>query len=78
MNTIRRKQLDEIITALGHAKAIVENIASEEQDSFDTLGESLQHTPQGEAMEDAIAHLDQAVSNLEDAIDNAEAAKGGS
>jgi len=81
MNKERRKKLSEIIGELeagelSHEEindiiSELEYLHDEEETAFDNLGESLQQTERGQAMETAIDNLDDALSSLEDALDYA-------
>lgn len=76
MNADRRKQLDNAILLLEKAKEIIEDVASQEQDSYDNLSEGLQQSERGQQMEAAAEALGNCSSNLEDAISELNDAKG--
>ncbi len=65
MNNKRRKQ---IISAINDITDVIRDILSDEQDSFDNMPESLQHSFNGERSEDAQELLDLTVDALEEAI----------
>lgn len=69
MNKARRKQLDEAISKLEDAKAIIDSVREEEQDAFDNMPENLQSTGRGEAMESAISNMEDAVNDIDSVID---------
>ena len=59
---------------LSDLKAEIEQIRDEEQEAYDNLPESIQDSPRGERMEEAIDELYDAASDLEGVIDTLEAA----
>jgi hypothetical protein len=76
MNKDRRKQIDEAGSLLQDALALIEQIADEEQESFDNMPESLQQSERGVASEEAAEELSDAVGNLQYTIDSLDNAKG--
>ena len=76
MNKSRRKELDKAIDLLYDALMIVENVRSEEQDSFDNLPNSLQTSETGETLEDNANRLDDVYSFVEDQMNELEDIKG--
>ena len=76
MNKSRRKELDKAIDLLYDALMIVENVRSEEQDSFDNLPDSLQTSETGETLEDNANRLDDVYSFVEDQMNELEDIKG--
>ena len=69
MNKFRRQELREAIEALSSVSDIINEVLSEEQDSFDNLPESFQYSERGEKMEDNISDMENAVSNIDDIIE---------
>ena len=69
MNNIRRKALKEALDYIEKARLIVEEIAVDEQDSFDNLPEGLQMSERGEQMELNASNLDEANDILGEVID---------
>ena len=76
MNNERRKQIDEAMGMLHDALALIENLASEEQESFDNMPEGLQQSDRGTASEEAANDLSEAADNITGTIDTLENAKG--
>jgi len=74
MNEDRRKKLKLAITLLDEAKSYVETEKEAEQESFDNLPENMQNGEKAEAMEAAIAQLDEAYGEIENAISSVEQA----
>lgn len=60
MNAARRKQLASAVKLIEQAQAIIQEAASDEQDAFDNLPESLQDGDRGQTMQDAISALESA------------------
>ena len=76
MNKDRRSQIDEAMGMLHDALALIENLASEEQESFDNMPEGLQQSERGVASEEAANDLSEAVDNINGTIETLENAKG--
>lgn len=74
MNKARRMRLIAVQSKLSDLKAEIEQIRDEEQEAYDNLPESIQDSPRGERMEEAIDELYDAASDLEGVIDTLEAA----
>ncbi len=72
MNPVKRARLKDVITHLENLNEIISEIRDEEQEAFDALSDSLQSSPNGLEMEEAIDVLDPIVDNLEEAISNLE------
>ena len=68
MNKQRRQAIWNAINQIEAVKKVVEQIYDEEQDAFNNMPESLQASANGEASEEAQAHLEEAIDSLEDAI----------
>lgn len=66
MNKQRRKDLVDVIDCIDEAISRLTDITCEEQDAFDNLPEGLQMSSKGEAMEEAVALMDEISSDLED------------
>ena len=69
MNKIRRKRINNVIEKLIELNTELEDILSEEEDSYDSMGEGLQCSEVGETSEEAQEHLNEAKDCLENAID---------
>ena len=67
MNNDRRKRLAKAIEHLDEAKAIIDEVASDEQMAFDNLPESFQDGARGNAMTEVIEALE--AIDLDDAIE---------
>ena len=76
MNKQRRKNLMEVIDALENCSLDIECLLDEEQDSYDSIPESLQESERGQLMENAIDCLDSARGSISDAIESIEDAIG--
>lgn len=72
MNKVRRKRVQDAITKIEEAKAILEDAQNEEQAAFDNMPEGLQYGERGEQMEENISKLEEAVSCLEDLVSELE------
>lgn len=68
MNNARRAELDEVIDLIDEARDRLDDIISDEQDSFDDLPEGLQCSRTGESMEAAIEIMEGFGSELETVI----------
>lgn len=68
MNAKRRNAITSLIERLQVLHDEVEQIAQDEQETFDNMPESLQQSERGQTSENAASALDDAVSNLDAAI----------
>lgn len=75
MNRPRRKELNRALEMLAEARAIIEAMQEEEQDSFDNMPEGLQVSELGEKieenaqrLEDVIGYIEEQEQELEDII----------
>ena len=69
MNNERRKQLKRWVEKAKVLKFQLEQIESEEEESFDNMPEGLQSTINGMNSEEAIDKLNEAIECVEEAID---------
>lgn len=69
MNKARREELTRIGVAIRQAAEDLQSVLDEEQEAFEAMPESLQGAERGQAMESAIAEIEQAI-NYCDEIDN--------
>tara|TARA_R110000751_G_scaffold267921_2_gene367670 strand:- start:191 stop:424 length:234 start_codon:yes stop_codon:yes gene_type:complete len=69
MNKQRRKQLKEAFTLINDAKAIIEAVANEEQETIDAMPEGLQDGEQCQGFEENVAMLDSQLDALECVVD---------
>lgn len=67
MNKLRRKQIQEALSLIEKAYALLTNAKEEEEMAFENLPESLQESERGTAMQDNVDYLDTAVTGLEEA-----------
>lgn len=67
MNKLRRKQIQEALSLIEKAYALLTNAKDEEEIAFENLPESLQESERGTAMQDNVDYLDTAVTGLEEA-----------
>lgn len=67
MNKFRRKQIQEALSLIDKAYALLTNAKEEEEMAFENLPESLQESERGTAMQDNVDYLDTAVTGLEEA-----------
>ncbi len=67
MNKLRRKQIQEALSLIEKAYALLTNAKDEEEMAFENLPESLQESERGTAMQDNVDYLDTAVTGLEEA-----------
>ncbi len=68
MNKQRRKEIAKIMDAFEEAKADLDTVMSEEQDSFDNIPESLQDGERAEQSQDALDAMETAIDQIEEAI----------
>lgn len=76
MNKARRNAIEQVMDALFELRTQVEQIMDEETEAFENLPDGLQASERGEAMESAIASLDDACESIESAIDSLQEAQG--
>lgn len=74
MNKERRKIIREIIDQLSRIQQIVDQVAGDESDSFDSLPENFQEAERGEKMQDAISALEDVSELIETAKDKLDTA----
>ena len=72
MNKKRKKRIQDLIYTLENAQSILSDILSEEEDSYENMGEGLQCSEVGEISEEAQEHLNEAKDSLENAISELE------
>lgn len=66
MNKDRRQRLSDALSSLDEAIDIISEVRDEEQEAFDNMPEGLQCSSRGEAMMEAMDHLDGFSSSIED------------
>jgi t-SNARE complex subunit (syntaxin) len=69
MNKERRKAIEKISDKLTDLQAELEELREAEEEAYDNLPESLQDGEKGDAMQEAIEHLEDADSYIEEAKD---------
>lgn len=67
MNKYRRKQVQDALSLIDKAYALLTNAKDEEEMAFENLPESLQESERGTTMQDNVDYLDTAVTGLEEA-----------
>ena len=77
MNSVRRKEIANIINQIETARNKAELVYEAEQTAFDNMPESLQESERGETIQNAIDNLDTAITTLEEALEYLAAAKEG-
>ena len=68
MNNHRRKQIKDVISAIGKIESLIQNLLDEEQEAYDSMPEGLQISENGMVSEEAQENLDAAIESLEEAI----------
>ena len=66
MNKERREKLQEAMTLVGEAKAIIEEVHEQEEEAFESMPENLQSSVNGDVMQEAINALDDAIAACEE------------
>ena len=66
MNKPRRKELNRALEMLAEARAIIEAMQEEEQESFDNMPEGLQCSELGEKIEENAGRLEEIASYIEE------------
>ena len=72
MKEQRLKILNDCLSAIQHARDVLEEVRDEEQDAYDNMPEGLQYSERGDMMQDAIDCLDEAVDAVDEVIVNLE------
>lgn len=72
MNKPRRKELNKTLDLLAQARAIIEAMQEEEQESFDNMPEGLQMSELGERIEENANRLAEIMDALEEQYDELE------
>lgn len=72
MNKDRRAKIAKIISEIESVKEILQNVLSDEQDSFDNMPENLQSSMRAEESEEAIDCMENAIEMLESAVEELE------
>lgn len=66
MNKPRRKELNRALELMAEARAIIEAMQEEEQESFDNMPEGLQCSELGEKIEENASRLEEVASYIEE------------
>lgn len=66
MNKERRDRLSKVLSTIEEAKAEIEAIRDEEQETFDNMPESFQNGERGEKAQAAVDAMESAVSSAEE------------
>jgi hypothetical protein len=72
MNKARRARITAFVDRLREVSLELEVIREEEQDAYDSLPDSLQESPNGQASGEAAEFLEDAITGLDTAIDELE------
>jgi len=75
MNAENRKKLDRANEMLDNAKALIEEVADDEQDKFDNLSEGLQGAERGQRMEEVASSLQDVVGEIDNLMSSVEECK---
>lgn len=67
MNKQRRKKLSDAFDKLTEIMNALEEVKTEEEESYENLPDSLKHSPKGEEMDNYIAMMEEAYGYLDDA-----------
>ena len=76
MNKQRRKAIQQTLDQFADLRTSVEEINTDEQDSFYNLPESFQDSEKGETIQEAIDFLETATGAIDEVIDSLEQAQG--
>ena len=68
MNNKRRKLLKQVLPLLKEAQKIIENVASEEEESLSNIPESLQDSEMAETLNENICELEEIGDFIDEAI----------
>ena len=66
MNAERRKEIAKASALIGEARAILEQVATDEREAFDNMPDSLKQSERGQQAEAAADALDEAVNACEE------------
>ena len=69
MNNERRKDLEMAILLLEQAKASIEMVQDQEQDSYDNLPEGIQCSEKGETMENNVSEMEEVMDSIDTEIE---------
>lgn len=69
MNAKQKKEVQEWITTLEVIKTKAGDMMTDEECKFDNMPEGLQESEKGDAIQEAIDHLDTTINSLEEALD---------
>ena len=75
MNDNRRKKIDEVIGLIEKARLIVQEVAEEENETYDNLPDSLKYSERGESMYESVQALEYSEDSFNALLDNLEEAK---
>ena len=75
MNDNRRKKIDEVIGLIEKARLIVQEVAEEENETYDNMPDNLKYSARGEAMYESVQALEYSEDSFNALLDNLEEAK---
>ena len=64
-----KKELDEALNAINHAKSVIESLAEHYREKFDDLSEKAQEGERGTAIDEAASELEGMNDSLDEIID---------
>ena len=70
MNDIQRQRLRDIKTFINVLIGMLDQIRDEEEDKFENLGDALQQTDKGQAIQDSASRIDDVIGSLHTADDD--------
>jgi len=74
MNEARRKQIQQALALIQHAKGILEVALAQEQEDFENMPEDLRNDESGQTAEDTIDALERATTCCDDVLSACEEA----
>jgi len=75
MNDNRRKKINQAIDLIEKAKLIVQEVAEEENETYDNLPIGIQYSARGESMYESVQALEYSEDSFTALLDNLEEAK---
>jgi hypothetical protein len=75
MNDHRRKKINQAIDLIETAKLIVQEVAEEENETYDNLPNGIKYSERGESMYESVQALEYSEDSFNALLDNLEEAK---
>lgn len=69
MNNQRRSKIEKAVAELERIRGILDDLCTEEQESYDNMPENFQMSDRGDESQEAISALEEASASIDDAID---------